>query len=256
VWIGEKIKMSDLKVGLALAYSYFSFIPINIKEYRDNSAIRKYLLLFIPLVGFSLGLIAIAIFFILNNFFHPIFSAIIVSMIYMKAYGFLHLEAICDVADGYFASFSNKDIHKIMKEPTVGAMGIISVTLFLILKVSSIVYLFYLDKVWLLLIAVTLSRVSIYYVLYFFEFHPSSSMAKYLKSDLDTKLLIFATAIYIGILSFIFDSYVVVLFVTMLILSYFIINHIKNRFGFINGDVIGYNIEMIELLLLVALIAL
>jgi adenosylcobinamide-GDP ribazoletransferase len=240
--------MSDIKLGFLLSFSYFSYIPIKIKEYRESKSITKYTVSFIPFVGFSLGLLSIGLYFLLATIFVPLYASIISAIFYMASYGFLHLEAICDVVDGYFASLSQKDIHKVMKEPTVGAMGIIAITFFLIFKVSAIVYLFSEDKIFLLLVALTLSRLIIFYILHFFEFHPSSGMAKHLKSAIDFKFLIIISIFYfILLLFFVTIIKLLTIFVLATIFAFIVTNHLRSRLGFINGDVLGFNIELVEL---------
>jgi adenosylcobinamide-GDP ribazoletransferase len=248
--------MSDIRLGLLLAFSYFSFIPIKIREYRISKEINRYLLSFVPFVGFFLGAISIGCYYFFTLFFESFFSAILVSAIYLLLYGFLHLEAICDVVDGYFASFSNKDVHTIMKEPTVGAMGIIAIVVFLILKISAIVYLFYQEKVLLFLVAVTFSRLSVHYILMFFDFHTDSKIALTFKSILDFRLLIIVTLVYFVLLLSVLElSYLLLLFISMLIFSFYIVSRLEVRLGFVNGDLLGFNIEMSELFLLIGLLA-
>ena len=56
-------------------------------------------------------------------------------------YGFLHTEAIMDVADAIYAKHSGKDAYEIIKEPTVGAMGVLYGTSLMLLKIVGIAYL-------------------------------------------------------------------------------------------------------------------
>jgi adenosylcobinamide-GDP ribazoletransferase len=59
----------------------------------------------------------------------------------MMLYGFLHTEAIMDVADALYAAHSGKDAYTIIKEPTVGAMGVLWAGCMVLMKVAGITYL-------------------------------------------------------------------------------------------------------------------
>lgn len=247
--------MNNLRLGLLIAFSYFSFIPIKINDYKIDDTITKYLLFFIPFVGFCLGFISFGLYYLLSYFFVPIYSALVVGIVYFLLYGFLHLEAICDVVDGYFASYSKKDVHKIMKDPTVGAMGIIAIVLFLIIKLASIVYLCVDGGALFLLLAFTMSRLSVHYVLVLFTFHDSSKMANSLKTVATKRLLFFTTLFYISLVSLI-SIYSIFIFVSMIYFAYMIVKKLQKQLGFVNGDVIGFCIEMCELFVMIVLIVL
>ena len=117
--------MRDLYLGLKLAFSYFTILPVQFNQDDDLSAkeVLGAMLLFFPLVGSVLGAVTVGIFTLLE----PLswFGAVISAVIYMMLYGFLHTEAVMDVADAIYASHSGKDAYKIIKEPIVGAMGVL-----------------------------------------------------------------------------------------------------------------------------------
>ena len=75
--------------------------------------------------------------------FPILYKAILCAILYLFLYGFLHLEAVCDTIDGYFASLSNKDVYEVMHEPQVGSIGAIGGFCFVLLKVLAISYLLY-----------------------------------------------------------------------------------------------------------------
>jgi len=166
----------------------------------------------------------------------------------MTLYGFLHTEAVCDVADAIYASHSGKDAYTIIKEPTVGAMGVLFSTAIILLKIAGIVFLFlnhYLIEFVAILI---ISRLSL---LLLFEVHEfRSSFASTLKDSL-TKPYLFSSFIifsFIGIM--LISTFMTLLFIGLL-LALFISYVIKSKIGFVNGDVLGATLEGVEVLLFI-----
>ena len=115
--------MKNILDAFLFALSYFSIIPVPTKNIEIKDETYKYTLLFLPLVGAILGLLVVGTNLFLNQLLNPIYSCFVSAVLYLFLYGFLHLEAVCDVADAWFASYSGKDVYKIMKEPTIGAIG-------------------------------------------------------------------------------------------------------------------------------------
>ncbi len=247
--------MRNIIFGFLLAFSYFSILPIKLKVFRESPLIYKSTLFFIPFVGFIIGILTLIIFLFLSNFFNIYYASLLSAIFYLFLYGFLHLEAIVDVVDGYYASLSNKDIYKIMKEPTVGAIGVIAIILFLILKIASIVYLLNSENIFKILVAFTLSRFSIFYIFYFFKLHNKSIFALKLQKNLTIKFFIFSILLYsLLLLIFIDLSILIMLLFATIFFTILIIKILKKRINFINGDILGFNIELIELILINILI--
>ncbi len=116
--------MNSIYLGLKFVFSYFSIIPVKFKKDDDLSQkeVLNYTMFFLPLVGFVLGTITVVLYNFLDEV--PILGAIIASCIYFVLYGFIHTEAVLDIVDAIYAKHSGKDAYKIIKEPTVGAIGV------------------------------------------------------------------------------------------------------------------------------------
>ena len=221
--------MKDVINGLKYGISYFSFLPLKAPYFEANKEFYKGVVFSLPFVGFLLSIITIGLFLILP--FPPLYKAILCSVLYLFLYGFIHLEAVADTIDGYFASLSNKDVHSIMKEPHIGSLGAIGTFCFVLLKVLAISFLLYFEHYILIVIALILSRSSLLFALDL-EYHENSSFINSLKSS-------FQTPVFIKIL-----------FLPLNILTKFILNQLKKHLGFLNGDTLGFTIELQEILLL------
>ena len=159
------------------------------------------------------------------------YKAVLCSIIYLFLYGFLHLEAVCDTIDGYFASLSNKDVYEVMHEPQVGSIGAIGGFCFVLLKVLALSYLLYYECFIVIILAITMSRISLFFALDL-TYHEKSHFVKSIQESLSTPILI------------------KLLFLPCNLLTKFILNTLKSKLGFINGDTLGFNIELQEILYL------
>lgn len=241
-------KLKNLYLGLKFSFSYFSILPISFKNSDDLSQkeVLASMLFFLPLVGLTLGLITLTLFSLLSNL--TWFGALISAILYMILYGFLHTEAVIDVADAIYSSHSGKDAYEIIKEPTVGAMGVLFSTAIIILKITGITFLF-LNSFFMEFVAILIiSRLTI---LFLFKVHNfRSSFATQLK-DSFAKPYLFSSFILFSLIGVMLSSNFMSLLFIGLLLALVISYTIKRKIGFINGDVLGATLEGVEILLII-----
>jgi adenosylcobinamide-GDP ribazoletransferase len=202
------------------------------------------MLFFFPLVGLVLGLLTIGIYTLLE----PLgwYGAVLSAVAYMMLYGFLHMEAVIDVADALYASHSGKDAYDIIKEPTVGAMGVLYAVSAVLLKVAGITYLLMHDFLWEFVSVLVISRLSLLLLFYIHTFR--STFATQLKASLSKNMMLSSFGLF-SLLCMFFVSNFSVLLLTGLLLSLAISYTFKHKLGFINGDVLGATLEFVELIL-------
>lgn len=237
--------------GFLFAFSYFTILPTFKHNLKIDKTTYSSMLFFTPFSGAILAIITVYLAIFLNNFYAPLYSILVSSIIYLALYGFLHLEAIADVIDAWMAKYSNKDIYEIMKEPEIGSIGAIGTFCFILLKLGAIVYLLLDEKFFIFICIVILSRFSILYNLKIFTFHENSFFAKSLKQSSSLLLIVIASTFYALIAFYLIDvKSVLILLVVSVVSSMLLLNMLKKRFGFLNGDCIGFSIEVTELILL------
>ena len=241
-------KLKRFYLGFKFSFSYFSILPISFKE-SENLAHKEVLasmLFFFPLIGLTLGFGTLLLYSFLESLVW--FGALISGLVYMMLYGFLHTEAVCDVADAIYASHSGKDAYSIIKEPTVGAMGVLFSTAIILLKVAGIVFLlthnFFMEFIAILII----SRLALLLLFEVHEFH--SSFATTLKNSF-SKTYLFLSFILFSIIGIMLISNFIILLFIGLILALCISYFIKAKIGFVNGDVLGATLEGVEVLLFI-----
>jgi len=238
--------MRNLYLGMKFSLSYFSIFPISFSKNDNlsNPNILGSMLFFFPFVGLFLGVITVGIYLLLAHF--GWYGAIISAVLYMMMYGFIHTEAIIDVIDAIYAKHSGKDAYRVIKESTIGAMGVLYAVGFMIIKIAGIVYLLIHSLFGEFISILILSRLSLLMLIDTLEF--KSSFVSQLKESLDWKFLIpsFLLSLLIG--SFLTPFFLIIMvFGFVLALGVAIV--FSKKIGFTNGDVLGATLEILELIL-------
>jgi adenosylcobinamide-GDP ribazoletransferase len=166
----------------------------------------------------------------------------------MMLYGFLHTEAIMDVADALYASHAGKDAYIIIKEPTVGAMGVLWAGCMVLIKVAGIVYILIHGEYALFLSILIISRLRLLLLFFTQKFKSSfiSKMQEGFSQIYFTSSILLFTSIGLILSSWNF----LLLLILGLLSSYLLANQLRQKLGFINGDVLGTTLESTEILLL------
>ncbi len=230
-------------------FSYFTILPVRFHAEDDLSkpSILAAMLFWLPLGGLVLGSMSLVIFSLLSSL--EWLAAVVAAVLYMMLYGFLHTEAIMDVADALYAKHSRKDAYEVIKEPTVGAMGVLWAGSMIMLKVSGIVYLLLHEKYALFLSILIVSRLGLL-LLFFTQTFRSTFITKmqqgFSRAYFISALILF-TIIGVSLISW---HFLVLLFIGFFC-SYILGKSLKNNLGFINGDVLGTTLESTEIVLFI-----
>ena len=239
--------INDMILGLKFAFSYFTILPMKFKNEDDLStkSVLSYMLLFLPISSFVLSLIVLSIYFIFYDL--GWLAAIIASISYLLLYGFIHTDGLVDVVDAIYAKHSGKDPYKVIKESTIGAMGILYAVSLLILKIAIFSYMLLNEYFFELVLIIFLSRFFVVFSIFFYEF--KSSFVTMLSDAISINKLLFLTVV-----AFIFGIYIFgisfILFIIIgTILTLIINKFFKTNLGFLNGDCLGALLEVLEILL-------
>lgn len=241
--------MNTYYLGLKLMFSYFTILPVAFSKKDDltHPKVLASMLVFLPFAGIVLGGISLVIFTLLE----PLqwFGAIVAAVAYMMFYGFLHTEAIMDVSDALYASHAGKDAFTIIKESTVGAMGVLWAGCMVLLKVSGIVYLLLHQAYGLYLSILIVSRLALL-VLFYTQTFRSSFITKMQVGF--TNIHFLSSFILFSLIALFLDGWhYLLLLIVGVCFSYILANTLKKKLGFINGDVLGTTLESTEILLLI-----
>jgi adenosylcobinamide-GDP ribazoletransferase len=235
-------------LGIKFALSYFTLLPIRFRTEDDLSDPRvlKSMLLSLPFVGVLLASLSIMIFIALESL--GWLGALIAAVAYMVLYGFIHTEAVIDVADAVYAAHSGKDPYEIIKDPTVGAMGVLYGVSFTLLKIAALSTLL-MDHLFLPFIAIALiSRLGLLVLIRTYDFR--SSFVSQLHANLRLFPLILLIAACGAVGFYLLSWHFIVLIVVGVLTALLLCALAKKALGFINGDVLGMSLEGVELVLI------
>jgi cobalamin 5'-phosphate synthase/cobalamin synthase len=227
--------------GLALAISMLTIFPF-FKIHDFEKGINGYAVIFYPLVGAWLGGILFGVHLLLEPYFTKEHSGVLIFALLVLLTGALHLDGFTDTIDAIFAP--KHRALEVMKEPHIGAMGMMFGAVLLITKASAFSSL---SDYALLPLILLLSRANAVFAIYLYPYISQSGMASLAKSEFTAPMLIF-TLIYTLTAVVLFGKFL--LFAAALLLLFVLKSFFIKRFGGFSGDIYGFTIEVSELLLL------
>ncbi len=239
--------MKILFEGLILSLGFMTRIPLFYKVLTLTPLHYRYLTLSLPFSGLLLSAIMIGVFILLSSLAPTWYIALLVSILYLGLYGFLHLEAVGDIVDALFAKHSGKDAYTILKDPHIGAVGVIALITFILLKLSALNLLLQREAFLALIAILLISRAMLVWVLYLNKFHPNSHFIYQMQSALNTKSIMLFSIMIITLVLLLHAGWLLLAStVTTLLLQQWL----KQNIGFLNGDALGFILEINELVLL------
>jgi cobalamin 5'-phosphate synthase/cobalamin synthase len=237
--------MKEFLKGFALGVSMLTTIPF-FKVHHFTKGINGYSVLTYPLIGFFLGFLLYGVYLSLTPFIPALHLGVIIFALWVYLTGALHLDGFCDTVDGLYVP-KEKSL-EVMKDPHNGGMGMIFGGVFLLLKASSLAVF---ELFYLLPIILLLARLIVVISIYFFPYVSLHGMGSLAKEELKLWQVLLAILYSLLLVSF-FDAWVLLLL--SLILIFGIKQFFIKRYGGFTGDIYGFSIELIELVLLNAVI--
>ncbi|MDF1876279.1 adenosylcobinamide-GDP ribazoletransferase [Sulfurimonas sp. SAG-AH-194-L11] len=233
--------MTHILKGFALAVSMLTILPF-FRVHEFYKGINGYSVMFYPLVGFLLGALLFLISLVLTLYIPSFHLGVILFALWVLLSGGLHLDGYCDTIDGLFVDKSRA--LEVMKDPHNGGMGMIFGGVFFILKASSLAAF---ELVYLLPLILMLPRLAVVFMIYTYPYISKSGMGSLAKEELKGWQLFIALFYTLAVVWY-FHAWVLLLVTALLT---FVIKHFFiKRYGGFSGDMYGFGIEVIELILL------
>jgi len=233
--------MKNIFTGFALAVSMLTTLPF-FKVHDFYKGINGYSVMFYPLVGFLLGGLLYFVALFLVPYLPMFHIGVILFALWVLLTGGLHLDGYCDTIDGLFVD-KNRSL-EVMKDPHNGGMGMIFGGVFLLLKASSLAAF---EALYLLPIVLMLPRLAVVFMTYAYPYVSKVGMSTLAKEELEGWQVVVALLYTLVCVSY-FEAWLLIgltIVATLLIKQFFI-----KRYGGFTGDIYGFSIEVIELLLL------
>ncbi|PIE98289.1 MAG: adenosylcobinamide-GDP ribazoletransferase [Treponema sp.] len=227
--------------GLILAFQFLTRIPIPITVNFDEKNLCKSFYFF-PFVGAVIGALTALPLFLLTT--RVELAALFAVLVHVFLTGGLHIDGLCDVADGFFSSREKRRILEIMKDPNAGTFGVIAIVLSLLFRFVLFKAIYH--QPFLLVLSCLSSRLVTLPVIAFSKpvrknglgelFHRSISKASFIIWFSLIPLLIFI------------DAKLLVIPCADMLLCLFVLFLAHKKIGGTTGDVNGAIIETVEIL--------
>ena len=203
--------------------------------------------LWYPLVGLVIGALTWLAWRAAIFVFPPLVAGIVALIVWIALTGGLHLDGLADCCDGLFASVTPERRLEIMKDPQVGAFGVIGLILVLFLKAAALASLTLVSSFGILL-AASLARWCILPVGLMPLARPSGMAADFVLGFQRSFIFLGALVpLAIGILLGLPGG---ISWVTGVGAAALIVWLAKSRIGGVTGDVLGMTIEIVETVVL------
>ncbi|HIJ59681.1 MAG TPA: adenosylcobinamide-GDP ribazoletransferase [Nitrospirae bacterium] len=253
--------------NLILAIQFLTIIPIGKSIAYSASDFHK-IVAFFPLVGLIQGLILLFIELVLGQLFHPDLCIAFILLTYVMTNGGFHLDALADTFDGLAVRGDKEKKLSVMKDSSVGAIGVIAIVFTLAIKylsiksVSNLLPLVYYSS---LLLMPVISKWSMVIALYHGVPAKQDGLGSLLVGKASNRSFIFATFLLICLFGLILSApniYIpqgqVLFFTIIMILIYFLVRGLilfyKKHFGGLTGDTVGSISEITDVIFLIMVI--
>ncbi len=237
-----------------LMIQFLTQIPILIDLKADEEDFRKGIFFF-ALVGVIIGGILYISFDVLIDYFNEFTVAVILVVLEILLTGGLHLDGLADTADGLFSNRSKERILEIMKDSRVGSNGVLALLIFILLKTVLILEVIDFYSPEILFLMPIVSRGAVTRLFYKVKYARKEGMGNLFIEKATAFQVQINLYILIIVSALIHYEYI------LLIIPVYLFNElckigIMKKIDGITGDVIGFLIELDELVYLMAIVLL
>ena len=235
-----------------IALQFLTIFPVQLKEMPSKQQ-NGQSLLFYPLIGLMIGAILFAIATLLHALPVILLSSLIL-VVWIWLTGGLHLDGLADTADAWVGGFGDKErTLKIMKDPSCGPIGVLSLIILCLIKWSALYVLLEKQLYSALFLFPILGRLAPLFLFlttqYVREKGLGSSIAEFIPKT--GAVIIFALCLVVSAYFAWIGVLTVMIFIgTLIYLRYKFIQ----RIGGITGDTVGASIEICETVSLLSLV--
>jgi adenosylcobinamide-GDP ribazoletransferase len=208
--------------------------------------------LWFPLIGLLIGGLSWLTWSVSARIFPPLVTGILTLGVWVALTGGLHLDGLADCCDGLLVVASPTRRLEIMKDPHLGAFGVIGLTLILMLKAAALSSFSPAASAGICL-AASLGRWCILPAGLLPSAHPEGMGADFV-SGLQRRSLLLAAILPLG-LAVILGTTAVVATLAGLLAAAAILALAKARIGGVTGDVFGCVVEIVETVVLLVFAA-
>lgn len=239
-----------------LALGFLTTIPARVNDPFQPGDLGR-AAAFYPLIGLIIGLILCAVRAVAARLFSEPLGAILVVAAWVVLTGGLHLDGLADCCDGLLAALPPGRRLEIMRDPRLGTFGGVGLILFLLLKTGAVLAIPSTINSWQmyfpLLFAPVLARGLLLLAARQPMARPGGLGAEF-ALGVTRRTYILAVLLPLALLGF-GGLHGLAAAAAGLLVTLGIIHLAKNRLGGLTGDVLGLQIELVELTVLLVFAA-
>jgi cobalamin 5'-phosphate synthase/cobalamin synthase len=206
--------------------------------------------LFFPLVGAAIGLVQLGVFRLLKPHLPSLVIAVLVVALSAWVTRGLHLDGLADFADGLGGGSTREDALRIMRDPAVGAFGVVALVLVLVVKIAAMDAL---PSPEALVLAPALARWTAVPIGFFLPYaRESEGLGAAMTRGTGRFELLGSTVLAVSLTLFFPLKLALVSWTAVVLVSLLVGKIARRRLGGMTGDVLGANVELAEASVLVA----
>lgn len=224
----------------------FSFLTIIPTGSSNLQVVARHMYLF-PVVGIAIGIIVGSAAWGLSFLLEPLVVGLLVTAALVLVTGLHHIDGLSDFADGLMVRGTRERKWQVMRDPSVGSAGIVSVVLYvggMIIALSAI------RGFDLFLAIIAAEIVAKFSMVLLTSLGPSAwegSNSDFVKSMKDRRKLGIAAAITVLSLMLLQNNAAFAALAAGIVISLIILGISRRSFGGISGDILGATNEMTRL---------
>ncbi|MBW2183890.1 MAG: adenosylcobinamide-GDP ribazoletransferase [Deltaproteobacteria bacterium] len=237
-----------------ISLQFLTIIPFSKNTNVNEEDLGKSMLYF-PLAGLFIGVCLVGVNLGLSLLLpQSVVDGLIIAFLVVIT-GSMHLDALADTIDGIGSGKERKEKLRIMKDPTVGAMGVVAIILVLMLKYLALTAIPGTLKNQALLVMPVMGRWAQVIVSYFSSYAGlKRGLGGPFISHVSLFILVAASIMAVLIASFLFLVKGVVIALSVLVFSLMYSLFFKRLLGGVTGDVLGAGNEIIEAAVLIMIL--
>jgi len=227
---------------------FLTRIPLNTNLDVEESDFSEGIIYF-PLVGSIIGIFITSIFMLFNSYISYKVAIVMAVMSEIMITGALHLDGLADTFDGVYSNRDKDRILEIMKDSRIGSNGVLALMGVLALKITLILSVSE-DYIYPILFFMPIvSRFTVPFFCYGAKYAREKGMGNFFIGKVTLKQLMITLVIYIILATF--NKNIALVGIPVLAISYLYRRHIEKIIGGLTGDIIGSNIEIMEIVFLI-----
>lgn len=236
---------------LLIALQFLTKLPVNLPRIptpQENAVSALYY----PLVGFIIGVIlwTVAVYVPIGI----VAKSVLLTLLWLWLTGGLHLDGLADTVDGFVGGYGDKErTLDIMKDPHIGAMGVMAIVGAILLKFAFIIEILAiknLEILDILILSPILGRVMILWLLLSTPYIRKNGLGSALSAYLPKKLAVTVLILSLFVVVVLPMKMAIIVLIGFFVLGFYLTSWFKKRIGGITGDTIGASVEITEIAIL------